>query len=357
MPPTTDPRWTPPAGTSAVARAVLPLLRDERDLVFVRVAAAATLALFPLAAGLYVAPTWLTLALAPAYLWVVFGAFGGRYILMLHAVCHRALFRREFASLERWIPWVLGPLFGCSPTSFYAHHVGMHHPENNLEHDLSSTLPYRRDRFVHFLHYWARFFFFGYLHIPRYFGVRRRPKLYWSLVLGEWAWFGLVGVSALVDWAATLVVLVVPFLLIRWFMMCGNFAQHAFVDVDDAGNPYRNSTCLTNTPYNHKCYNDGYHIVHHVKPTMHFLDMAEWYDRNRDEFARQDAIVFDGVRNNQQIWFCLMTGNYGYLADRMVDFRGRSREERITFLKARVQRQRGRIRGFLERERSVVTPA
>jgi hypothetical protein len=83
---------------------------------------------------------------------------------------------------------------------------------------------------------------------------------------------------------------------------------------------------------------------------MHFTDMAQWYDDHLDEFARQDAVVFDGIRNNQQVWWLLMTGNYGYLADRLVDFKGRTRDERIAFLKDRVQRQRGPIKGFLERE-------
>ena len=226
----------------------------------------------------------------------------------------------------------------------------MHHPENNLDTDLSSTLPYKRDQFTHFLHYWARFFWFWMLHLPRYFKIRNRNKLYVSLLVGEISWFCLVAVSFWVDWAATLVVLVIPWLIIRWFMMCGNFAQHAFVDVDDANNPYRNSNCLTNTVYNHKCYNDGYHIVHHVKPTLHYTEMAQWYDDHIDEFARQDAVVFDGLRNNQKIWFLLMSGNYGVLADHLVDFKGRTRDEKIAFLKSRVQRQRGAIKGFLERE-------
>ena len=347
--PTTDPRWVPKS-YNALERAALGLIRDERDLIFVKVAALATLTLYPLAITLYLLPSWLTLLLAPVHLVAVYVGFGGRYMLMLHAVCHRALFKREHDWLNLWIPWVIGPLFGSTPTSFYAHHVGMHHPENNLDTDLSSTLPYKRDQFTHFLHYWARFFWFWMLHLPRYFKVRNRNKLYVSLLVGEVSWACLVAVSFYVDWAATLVVLVIPWLIIRWFMMCGNFAQHAFVDVDDANNPYRNSNCLTNTVYNHKCYNDGYHIVHHVKPTLHWSEMAQWYDDHIEEFARQDAVVFDGLRNNQKIWFLLMSGNYGVLADHLVDFKGRTRDEKIAFLKSRVQRQRGAIKGFLERE-------
>lgn len=356
--PTTDPRWIPPTTLTWFDRLAHRVLRDPRDVLFVKVIALASVLLLPAAAVMIALPTRWTFFLAVPYLYLVYGGFGGRYMLLVHALCHRPAFKPGYEWLFTWTTWAIGPLFGSTPTSFYVHHMGMHHPENNLEPDLSCTLPYKRDRFAHFLHYWARFFLFGYLHIPRYFQLRGRMKLYRSLLFGELAWFAMVAVLAWFDWAAAVVVLIVPFCMIRWFMMCGNFAQHAFVDVDDADNAYRNSTCLTNTVYNHKCYNDGYHIVHHIKPALHWSEMATWYEERVEEFARQDAIVFDGIRNNQKVWWLLMSGQYGVLADHLVNFKGRTREERIAFLKDRVQRQRGKIRGFvqLETEREASAP-
>lgn len=347
---TTDPRWIRPVSYSWFDRVALKVLRDERDLLFMRVIAALTVVLLPFLILLFIAPTWLTLALAVPYWATVYGGFGGRYMLLLHALCHRPAFRREYGWLNNYAMWVIGPLFGSTPTSFFVHHMGMHHPENNLEHDLSSTMPYQRDRISHFLHYWARFFVFGYLHFPRYFRLRQRTKLYRSLLIGEFTWLAVVVGLLYFDWAFAVVVLIVPFCLIRWFMMCGNFAQHAFVDVSDPGNPYLNSNCLTNTHYNHKCYNDGYHIVHHIKPGLHWTEMATWYEQHIDEFARQDAVVFDGIRNNQQVWYLLMTGQYDVLANHMVNFRGRTVDELILLLKSRVRPQQGAIRGFVERE-------
>ncbi|MCA9490558.1 MAG: hypothetical protein KC621_11570, partial [Myxococcales bacterium] len=68
---------------------------------------------------------------------------------------------------------------------------------------------------------------------------------------------------------------------------------------------------------------------------------------------RQDAIVFDGIQNNQRVWWLLMTGQYGELADKMVDFKGRSREERIAFLQDRVRRQRGAIKSLVIPDRAL----
>ena len=46
--------------------------------------------------------------------------------------------------LNLYIPWLLGPFFGETPETYFVHHVGMHHVEENLEDDLSSTMPYKR---------------------------------------------------------------------------------------------------------------------------------------------------------------------------------------------------------------------
>jgi fatty acid desaturase len=217
----------------------------------------------------------------------------------------------------------------------------MHHPENNLEADLSTTLPYVRDRFPHFAQYWLRFFIPGLPHLVMYLLGHRRHKLARQLVIGEGAWLLAVVLLGVLNPVATFWTLVAPFLLLRVLMMCGNFAQHAFVDVDDPNNAFRNSTCLINTPYNHVAFNDGYHIVHHVKANLHWSEMAQWYDDNRERFAAEDAVVFDGLFDNQHVWWLLMRQRYDILADHLVDFRNRSKEEKIRFLQSRTRRTRG----------------
>jgi fatty acid desaturase len=281
--PTTDPRGAHdgPAFLRALA---LPLLRDPRDLIFVRMMLLVSVVVLPLAGGIFLLPPWAVALVAVPYLGFVFLSFGGRYGLMLHANRHRPIFKREYRWLSHYVPFVLGPFLGHTPTSFAAHHMWMHHAENNMLGDGSCTLPYRRDHFPHFLHYWFRFFAFGHMHLIRYLVLRGRHKTALRFVLGELLWFSLVGVALWVNWAAALLVFVVPMLMMRWLMMAGNWAQHAFVDLRQADSGWGNSTCLTNTRYNHKCYNDGYHIVHHLKPSLHWSEMAQWYDDHIDQF-------------------------------------------------------------------------
>lgn len=294
-----------------------------------------------------VLPVWVTLLWMP---WMM-ARYQGRFTLMLHATSHRPLFKAEHAWLNRWIPWVLGPLFGYTPDSFYVHHIGMHHPENNLHTDLSSTIAYQRDRFSHFVHYWARFFFVGFGHLLRYLWRRRRTRMARQFMIGELSWLTAMGVLLWWNPWATLGVFIGPFLLIRWFMMAGNWAQHAFVDVDDPGNAYRNSNCLINARYNHLCYNDGYHIVHHLKPSLHYTEMATWFHDRAETFGEQDALVFDGLGNNQVVWWCLMSQNWDRLAEHLVDLPGaptRTHDEKVAMLQQRARRRVGQVKGLLE---------
>jgi hypothetical protein len=332
----TDPRHEARA-PALLDRWLLRFLNDERDLPFLRLSLAMTLVLVPVAVILYL-PGRFSWWLAAVYLALNFGLFFDRYILMLHNTSHRSLFRKGFRPLNRYIPWVLGPLFGETPNTYFAHHIGMHHPEENLEADLSSTMRFRRDSLVHFLRYWARFFFGILFELSAYHARRRRWKMLRMMLVGESAWYATVGVLLWVNWQATLTVFVVPFLAARFLMMAGNWAQHAFIDPAAPENPYKSSIVCINCRYNRRCFNDGYHVGHHEKPNRHWTEMPDDFDRKRARYAAEDAVVFEGI-DYFVIWAWLMRKRYDKLADHFVDLRDepRSRDEVIALLKSRTR--------------------
>lgn len=325
---------TPPQ--SALDRWLVALLNDPRDLPFVRlsIGCAATAAC---GVGLFFAGRWFWWA-APAYLAIWAFGFLDRFTLMLHCTSHRPLYRPRFRRLNVVIPWVLGPFFGQTPEAYFVHHMGMHHPENNLEADLSSTMPYRRDSLLAWLTYWGRFLLFALPDLARYHLRKQNPKLLRRLLAGELSFWALVAVLLYVNAAATLVVFVVPVVLMRTVMMMGNWGQHAFVDASDPGNAYKNSITCINTRYNVRCFNDGYHIHHHVRPRCHFTDYPAEFADNATEYGRQDAIVFDGI-DFFEVWLLLMRGRYDRLARAFVALPGapeRDPEEVVALLKSRV---------------------
>lgn len=324
-------------------------LREPRDLHIARTAFALTFWALPVSALFFanVLPWWAAFFWLPLF----FAKTAGRYTLMLHAICHRPLYKPEYAYLEGWVPYVLGPFWGQTPGSFYAHHIGMHHPENNLAEDLSTTMPYQRDTLAGFVHYWARFFFVGTVHLIRYFRQRERDALLYRFVRGEVAWYVGVAVLLWLNTGAAMVVFVVPFVLMRFFMMMGNWGQHAFVDERYANSGYGNSTCIINVKYNHMCLNDGYHVVHHLKATMHWTEMPTWYLDNIEEFGKHDALVFDGISGNQEVWWLLMTQQWERLASAVVDLPGapvRTLEQKVAWLQHRARHRMGAVRGIFE---------
>ena len=119
------------------------LIRDKRDLPFVHLTLKITFTLIPLAVLLFVPgiPAWLWWTAAILYQYLNNVVFKGPYGLMMHCTSHRPWFKQEYNFMNFYLPWVIGPLFGQTPETYYTHHVGMHHPENNMpEEDRKSVV-------------------------------------------------------------------------------------------------------------------------------------------------------------------------------------------------------------------------
>ncbi|UPK69840.1 fatty acid desaturase family protein [Chitinophaga filiformis] len=337
----TDPIYVKPEGTdNAFQRFLKSMIRDERDLPFLYLTLELTLILLPLAIILYLpVPGWLWWTAAIAYQVLNNFRYKGSFGLMLHCTSHRVFFNKKYGFLNHYLPWVIGPLFGQTPETYYSHHIGMHHPENNMPEDESSTMAYQRDSFRGFCKYLASFVFTGIVTLCQYFIRKHRQKLMVRAARGELIFFlACIGLS-FINFPATLTVFIIPFIISRIIMMVGNWAQHAFIDAGDPANAYKNSITCINTKYNHKCWNDGYHISHHIKPSMHWTEHPLFFRKTLPEYIANDAIVFDGI-HFLHVWVYLMTKRYDLLARNFVNIGNRfnSDQEIIAFLRARTQK-------------------
>ncbi|CAN5612053.1 hypothetical protein BH11BAC2_BH11BAC2_10510 [soil metagenome] len=339
--PLTDPSQPDLNSYSETDRLIARICRDPRDIPFVFLTLKITVFMIPLAILMYLPSItgiawWLT---ALAYFVVNNFVFKGPFGLMLHCTSHRVLFSKKYGMLNHYLPWFIGPFFGQTPKTYYSHHIGMHHPENNLPDDISTTMPFRRDSLRGFLAYFTDFFFLVVIRLAAYFKRHDRKKLMLLTISGELFFILLVTGLMFVNWQATVMVFIVPFVLSRVVMMLGNWAQHAFVSGDDPGNAYKNSITCINTKYNHKCWNDGYHISHHVKPSMHWTEHPQHFSENIQEYINHKAIVFDGI-HFLHVWVYLMRGRYDLLAKNFVNLGNHFQDdtEVITFLKSRTQK-------------------
>jgi fatty acid desaturase len=224
------------------------------------------------------------------------------------------------------------------PTGYAEHHMGMHHLEDNMPEDLSSTIAYRRDSFLHFLVYWGRLFFFGVVELPLYLTKKRRIAMVRRVLVGELAHEVLIVGSLVIDWRFGLVAFAFPYFMVRFMMMAGNWGQHAFINTERKNDGISNAITCINTGYNKRAFNDGYHIGHHLKANRHWTELPQDFSDNWETYARSGAIVFEGL-DFFLVSLLLWTGQWGVLARRFVRLgdREQSDEDVIVMLKARVQ--------------------
>lgn len=301
-------------------RFFLQFIKDERDLPFIYLSIRITVTLIPLSVLLYMPflTGWAWWAVAAIHFFISNFRFKGPFGLMLHCTSHRQFFKPEYGWMNNYLPWILAPFFGHTPETYYSHHIGMHHPENNLEDDDSSTMTFQRDSFRSFLAYFGRFFVVGVRNLLNYLRQKNRPKLATRALAGEIVFAIVCVLLCFISWPATVMVFLLPLVIYRLIAMLGNWTQHAFVDGNDPGNAYKNSITCINVKYNKKCWNDGYHISHHIRPAMHWTEHPTFFLKTIDKYAQNKAIIFDGL-DFLQIFVLLMRGKYEVLARHMVN--------------------------------------
>jgi fatty acid desaturase len=339
----TDPVFIPKEKYNWYERFWLRIIADKRDIPFIYLLTIIHLFVITTAIILYtsVLSGWAWWLVAIPYFYVSQFYFKGRFGLMFHCICHRKLFKKRYQWMHTYITWIVCPFFGHAPEGYFSHHVGMHHIENNLPDDTSSTMGYQRDSLRHFLRYFFNFLFRGVMNTISYLYYRKRKKLYVRLTVGEYVYMVFCIAMCFVNLKATLLVFIVPLLFARLVMMLGNWTQHSFIDTNDPENLYTSSINCINTKYNEVCWNDGYHIIHHLRPGMHYTDMPAEFLKQKDLFARNKAFVFDGI-HYLHVFFFLLTKRYDKLAENLVNINDtfNSKEEVIALMRERTRQIR-----------------
>ena len=136
-------------------------------------------------------------------------------VLMTHSTSHRKFFKQKYRYLNYYLTWIIGPFYGLSPNTFFAHHIGMHHIENNLPNDLNCTIPYQRDSIIDFGIYFFKFIIFSIFDLPRYFMKNNRSCFVRKVLFGEFSFIILCLSLIFINWQSALFVFIIPFILLK----------------------------------------------------------------------------------------------------------------------------------------------
>jgi fatty acid desaturase len=337
----TDPVYHEPKSFSRYEKFWLKFLNDKRDLPFIHMLTAIHILVIPVAIFLYtpVLTGWYWWLAYIPYFYISQMYFKGRFGLMLHCISHRKPFKKGYIGIYNYIIWFVCPFFGHTPETYFVHHIGMHHVENNMPDDASSTLAYNRDSLRGFFKYLGRFLILGFVDTFSYMFKRKRKKFYMRLTYGEMAFYLFCIGMCFVNLKATMFIFIIPFVFARVVMMLGNWAQHSFIDKTNPEDNYTSAINCINTKYNKMCWNDGYHTIHHLRPAMHYTEIPGEFLKLQHEFAQKKSFVFDGI-HYLHIFVWLMTKRYDKLADNLVNIDNAfsSKEEAIALMKERTRK-------------------
>eukprot|EP00812_Abedinium_dasypus_P012589 NODE_609_length_1447_cov_367.848420.p1 GENE.NODE_609_length_1447_cov_367.848420~~NODE_609_length_1447_cov_367.848420.p1 ORF type:complete len:378 (-),score=114.83 NODE_609_length_1447_cov_367.848420:170-1303(-) len=307
--------------TPLLVTALLPLLKSARDEAILCLMLNIFEVVFPSAALVYWIGTTTTSpllqnAVGLAHVVALFVLFEARFILMLHFSSHRPVFRHEL--LNAVPSSLLAPFFGVPPGIYKLHHTIMHHSENNTGLDISSTEPYQRDSPLALLQYWFHFALLIGFELPCYALHAKRYKwLFRSLSTLLLYFGGMYVLMARVSMVATVWVFLVPHLLTLTAMALGNFGQHIFVNPDAPDSNYGLTYNCIDVPQNQMCFNDGYHVVHHNMPRLHWSEIPGYFMERQEKHLQEGAMTFRGVFFDG-VAFLVLTGRVRKLAERYV---------------------------------------
>ncbi len=318
------------------------LINDKRDLPFLIVCFQTLFILIPIIIALFLThePSyWWLLLYLPVFLFLL-----GPYLAILHYFSHKSFWSKDYRKLGNFFMTFFGVLYGLPPKGYFVHHIGMHHREENGPDDLSSTLKYDADNFLHWNIYFSKFLFFNFIDLSVYFYKKKQYKLMRYALGGHLFFFAMIALLALINFNAAMIVFVIPTIVCWFAMISGNWAQHAFIDNADTESPYTMSHSCIENDYNKICFNDGFHITHHIHPRMHWTEMPLDFEKNKDEYISRKAVVFRKL-DWQKVWFLLMFKRYDVLAKYYVQREDESsqlsKDEIIAHLKSRTKRVRG----------------
>mmetsp|Transcript_56836 Transcript_56836/g.51142 ORF Transcript_56836/g.51142 Transcript_56836/m.51142 type:complete len:376 (-) Transcript_56836:140-1267(-) len=269
-----------------------------------------------------------------------------KFILALHYSAHKPIIKPKWFN-NLLIEFMITPFFGLPPGVYRFHHVVMHHREDNIyPYDLSSTMPYNRGNFPFcYLHYWLRFEFAIWVELPYYLYIKKYWFMFFQAIFTVSLWWG--GNYYIYNYirpAICLWLFLIPQFILSMALMWGNFSQHIFVDPDHYKDDHRLTVNLLATPYNQVTFNDGYHIIHHKYPTLHWSEMPKRFitERELNFHIDNDAVCFKDVD-----WFFLGAHVWFGLWERLVNKHfvpcnqkqsDMDTKERIKFLKHRLKR-------------------
>jgi len=314
------------------------VLRDQRDVPALRLMVSLTLTVVPI----FVAQLVLgrpRLLLVVAFYFALYGTKFQRFIRMFsasHLEAHRphgffgGTAHRLFG---RYLEYFLGFFYGNIPELGRTAHVRLHHKENSGPEDTRNTIGYDRTSRLDFLWYlsdnmWTVLGLAPYAYFRAHGDDKNRQRMLRGMAL-YYAYFAAV---FLYDWRIGLLYLLIPMLSMNFINAITAWVQHAFCDPEHPEDYFANSVTVMDEV---NFLNEGYHLCHHHRSSMHWTEMPFHFERLRERMKQAGSLVFRDLDFMGLFLNLTLFRRMDVLAEKLIPWEPMTHEQKLALLAKR----------------------
>jgi len=314
------------------------VLRDPRDTPALRLMVSLSLTAVPLLAiQLVLGKPRLLLAIA--FYLCLYGLKFQRFVRMFSASHLEAHRRHGFFSEKydkvfgRYLEFFLGYLYGNIPELGRTAHVCLHHRENSGPEDTRTNMGYDRTSRLDFLWYlsdniWTVLGLAPYAYFKARGDEKNRRRMLWGMAR-YYAYFGAVFIY---DWRIGTMFVLVPLLCMNFINAITAWVQHAFCDPERPEDYFANTVTVVDRV---NFLNEGYHLCHHHRASLHWTEMPVHFERIRDRMREAGSLVFQDLDFMGLFVELTLFHRMDVLAEKLVPWEPMNHEQRLALLAKR----------------------